>query len=178
MFEWPGPLSFRRTRATRAPDPALDLEGSSTSDTAAEHSQEEQSGLFYLHPASREEADPSDSSILDVVAVHGLGGHWEATWRKGDTVWLRDLLPTQLLEQVGCNVRVLSYGYKASVFFSNSSINVRNAANTLLQRLYHARESDAEKKRNLVFVAHSVGGIIVKQVLYLHTFLGKSLIAA
>lgn len=166
-----------RSSARRGSASHLDLEQSSTPRGAAEQVEKESSGLFYFHPASRAETDIDDSSVVDIVAVHGLGGHWEATWRKGDIVWLRDLLPSQLHDEVGCNVRVLSYGYQASMFFTDSRMNIRNAANMLLEALYHERESDAERKRKLVFVAHSVGGVVVKQVFSPAPNLENSLIA-
>ena len=39
---------------------------------------------------------------IDIVAVHGLGGHFEGTWTDSDSnkLWLRDFLPSQL-EEVG-----------------------------------------------------------------------------
>lgn len=39
---------------------------------------------------------------VDIVAVHGLGGHFEETWTDSDSkqLWLRDFLPSQL-EEVG-----------------------------------------------------------------------------
>ncbi|KAL9134423.1 MAG: hypothetical protein Q9175_004393 [Cornicularia normoerica] len=50
----------------------------------------EQYGLFFLHK--------TDDADVDIVAVHGLSGHFEDTWTDSVSkqLWLRDFLPSQL----------------------------------------------------------------------------------
>lgn len=50
----------------------------------------EQCGLFIL--------DENPNPDIDIVAVHGLGGHFEKTWTDNNSqkLWLRDFLPSQL----------------------------------------------------------------------------------
>lgn len=65
------------------------------------------------------------------MAIHGLGGDPEETWKHGDdTLWLRDLLPDALP-----GVRVFSYGYPSDIFFSSSTATIRDYALHLLSRL-------------------------------------------
>ena len=54
-------------------------------------------------------------TLYSIVAVHGLGGDSYATWTTGDTLWLRDLLPS-LFD----NPRILTFGYDARAFLSPS----------------------------------------------------------
>ena len=58
----------------------------------------------------------------------------------------------------------MSYGYNAGTFFSNSVTDVEDQAKMLLQALNLERQSPSEKERPLIFIAHSLGGIIVKKV--------------
>ncbi|KAK0706162.1 Alpha/Beta hydrolase protein, partial [Lasiosphaeria miniovina] len=104
-----------------------------------------------------------------VVAVHGLNGHRIETWTQTSgmgesTLWLKDLLHTKLP-----GVRVMTFGYDATVLGNTSEQKVRNHAGSLLAELRDLREGDdgpiGFNGRPIVFVAHSLGGIIVKQAL-------------
>lgn len=101
---------------------------------------------------------------LSIVAVHGLGGHWKKTWTgASDKLWLRDFLPGQLSDS-GIKSRIMSYGYDSDTAFSKSVTDIDDAAGMLLYRLDGDRQSMDEKSRPVVFVAHSLGGIVVKKV--------------
>ena len=101
---------------------------------------------------------------VDIVAVHGLGGDWENTWTADNgKLWLRDFLPDQLRE-VKCEPRIFSYGYDASTVFSKSVADIEDAATGLLNSLALERISKVEERRPLIFIAHSLGGIVVKKV--------------
>ena len=103
-------------------------------------------------------------SRRSIVAVHGLGGDWESTWTdSGDKLWLRDFLPKQLKE-AGVESRIFSYGYDASTAFSNSVADIDDQACILLDFLKLERSSSREEQRPIIFIAHSLGGIIVKKV--------------
>ncbi|KAK0645815.1 Alpha/Beta hydrolase protein [Cercophora newfieldiana] len=131
-------------------------------------------GLHILRDAPSNARRP-----IDVVAVHGLNGHPFETWTqagKGDsTLWLKDLLHTKLP-----GVRVMTFGYDATVLGNTSEQNVRANAGSLLAELRNRREGDdggdedsdegdhvGLNGRPIVFVAHSLGGIVVKQALTL-----------
>ncbi|KAA6410460.1 MAG: hypothetical protein FRX48_05882 [Lasallia pustulata] len=105
---------------------------------------------------------PEDPDV-DIIAVHGLNPtntefHAEATWTVEDKLWLRDFLPPQLP-----SARVLLFGYNANVAFETSIAGVGEQAINLLNRIASKREEAEE--RPIVFVAHSLGGIVVKRAL-------------
>ncbi|KAF4631578.1 hypothetical protein G7Y89_g6554 [Cudoniella acicularis] len=112
------------------------------------------------------EDKPSDQSkVVDVVAVHGLNGHYLNTWKTTnaageDIVWIRDFLPKQLP-----NARIMSYGYNSAVQFSKSVVGIGTFAEQLLEDLRSWRLTPEEKERPVIFICHSLGGIVVKQAL-------------
>lgn len=118
-----------------------------------------QFGMFIL------EDKPSDESkVVDVVAVHGLNGHYLKTWEclnaaGEEIVWIRDFLPKQLP-----SARIMSYGYNSAVQFSKSIAGVGTFAEQLLEDLRSWRLTPEEKERPVIFICHSLGGIVVKQV--------------
>lgn len=131
------------------------------------------------------------STRTSIVAVHGLNGHAYGTWTcreesraNIEPMWLRDFLPGQIPK-----ARILVYGYNSAVTGPNIGVSgVRDFAHDLLQRITDDR---AERKvrnsaclgivtdciqdnnRPLIFICHSLGGIVVKQVMR-HTLSCKS----
>ncbi|KAI0010316.1 hypothetical protein F4779DRAFT_316823 [Xylariaceae sp. FL0662B] len=106
--------------------------------------------------------DPSEPT-LDIVAIHGLNpldrrSHAEATWTAGDKVWLKDFLPREAPE-----ARILLFSYNSNVAFQTAAVGVREQAENLLNQLEKARTTDRD--RPLIFICHSLGGIIVKRAL-------------
>lgn len=59
----------------------------------------------------------------------------------------------------------MSYGYDSMTAFSKSVTDVEDQATMLLNALALNRSQLSEKKGPLVFIAHSLGGIVVKKVL-------------
>ncbi|CCA69904.1 related to LipA and NB-ARC domain protein-Aspergillus clavatus, partial [Serendipita indica DSM 11827] len=99
--------------------------------------------------------------VVDIVAIHGLEGHREKTWSTEDgTLWLRDFLPTDI-----SNARVLSYGYDADTRSTEcvSTLTMRRHAEGLAQALSRIRKDSP--RRPIIFVAHDLGGIILKWAL-------------
>lgn len=111
---------------------------------------------------------PHEDPEIDIVAVHGLNPtntkfHAYETWTStGGNLWLKDFLPTSLPT---VRARVLLFGYNANVAFKTSTAGVREQANNLLNRLYLIREGNDASQRPIVFICHSLGGIVVKQAL-------------
>ncbi|KAK8874992.1 hypothetical protein PGQ11_005506 [Apiospora arundinis] len=105
---------------------------------------------------------------VDIIFVHGLGGHSHETWSELETLsqdlvcWPRDLVPT-----VCPTARVLTWGYDTTVtegYFRNSKQNnVSQHGRNLLYDLVLERVSCI--KRPIMWVAHSLGGIILQQAL-------------
>ncbi|KAF2229076.1 hypothetical protein EV356DRAFT_494418 [Viridothelium virens] len=111
---------------------------------------------------------PENGHKADIVFVHGLGGGSRWTWSKSrnpELLWPLTFLP---LEPDICLARILSFGYNAN-FKKAGSVGtvVLDFAKELLFDLKYARD---EAKRDLkmgrvplIFVVHSMGGLIVKE---------------
>ncbi|KAF9011454.1 hypothetical protein BDZ89DRAFT_1077817 [Hymenopellis radicata] len=109
----------------------------------------------------------AEGSQIDIVALHGLNGHafrsWEFHGENGENfMWLRDSLPEQLP-----GARIMTYGYNANVLSDVSTGRLRTFAETFLERLYQVRASSEAHDRPLILIAHSMGGLVVKQALIL-----------
>ncbi|KAI0523879.1 hypothetical protein F5B22DRAFT_421947 [Xylaria bambusicola] len=102
----------------------------------------------------------------DIVLVHGLMGDYVDTWKaEDDTVWPRDLLPQALHKQAGLRIRVLSFEYGGSIMGTSSRAGIDDTAHNLLQYLYDKREDQRDKSRPIIFVGHSLGGVIIKRAI-------------
>ncbi|KAF2649651.1 hypothetical protein K491DRAFT_610366 [Lophiostoma macrostomum CBS 122681] len=108
---------------------------------------------------------PITKAVKSVVAVHGLGGHYRNTWTaENGKLWLRDFLPLQL-QTIEIEARILSYGYNSTTAFSKAVTDINDEAEMLLNRIWGERSTDEEKARPIFFVAHSLGGILVKKAM-------------
>lgn len=74
-------------------------------------------------------------------------------------MWIRDSLPVHLP-----NVRAIIYGYDSRLVKSRSFQSIGEIAGTFRDRLLPMRYSTSNP-RPLVFLAHSLGGIILKKAL-------------
>ena len=106
-------------------------------------------------------------ATVDVVLVHGLNGDPQKTWtsEKRKTFWPSQLLPPFLTDS---KARILTYGYDADVVsFTDgaSKDRIHNHAETLIQKLYSNRRLKNATERPIIFVAHSLGGLVVKRAL-------------
>ena len=119
-------------------------------------------GLDLLHPYST--STGSGHLTVDIVAVHGLNGDAIRTWTepKSKKLWLQDFLPASIE-----GTRVMSFRYNAAAAFGNTTATIRDHASDLLGSLVAHRGDEDETARPIVFIAHSLGGIIVKQALVL-----------
>jgi hypothetical protein len=109
------------------------------------------------------EQQGSTSGAVDIIALHGLNGHYRDTWTSPVTGsnWLIDegFLPSQIP-----NARIMSYGYNSQVELSKSTADIGAFAEGLLYQLQTWRRTAEEKKRPIIFICHSLGGIVAKKV--------------
>jgi protein SERAC1 len=100
--------------------------------------------------------------------VHGLGGDSFSTWTKDGVNWLSDLLPLKAADGAFQNARIMTYGYDARVFIrpfaAKTTGRTFTFAEALLGDLSDMRSSQEEKVRPLIFMGHSLGGIVIKSV--------------
>ncbi|KAH7161817.1 hypothetical protein EDB81DRAFT_610202, partial [Dactylonectria macrodidyma] len=98
---------------------------------------------------------------LSIVAVHGLNGKAYKTWAQDGKLWLADFLPLDIPY-----ARIFTYGYNSRVAFAGSASGVDDHSRTLLERLMAKRRQFGHtEKRPLLFICHSLGGVIVKRAL-------------
>ena len=138
---------------------------------------------FGLSEVSKPDAGISQ---VDIVFVHGINGHPSGTWtsEKENTFWLAQLLPRFVEE---AKARVLVYGYDADTVSSTKEIahsdtpfdrhappksitplgqdRIHNHAEHLVATLWANRSRRHATDHPIVFVAHSLGGIVVKRAL-------------
>ncbi|KAK0611365.1 Alpha/Beta hydrolase protein [Immersiella caudata] len=134
-----------------------------SSEARAVRPRSERYGLMLL--AGGLDARPDDAGTeqypVDIIAVHGLNGDAYTTWtHKNGVLWLQDLLPDLL---PGC--RVFTFGYPSQVVFSTSFAQVQEYARQLLSSLRDVQEHSDKRPRSIIFICHSLGGIVCKQAL-------------
>lgn len=118
--------------------------------------------------------------LISVVFVHGLRGHREQTWcctgalpidqrcpgGTGSTTrgnsWPELLLPAKIPQ-----ARILTFGYDADVvhFSRPAGLNSIGAhAADLVARLANIRDRTENSDLPIIFVAHSLGGLVCEDV--------------
>lgn len=101
--------------------------------------------------------------LIDVVFVHGFGGAFDKTWMSSSSdepdgpfwpAWLSADIPS---------IAVYSLGYPASRLarWNTTDVTLHERAKAVLELLAARRIG----QRPLVFVCHSLGGLLVKQIL-------------
>ncbi|KAI5804940.1 hypothetical protein EDC01DRAFT_351408 [Geopyxis carbonaria] len=111
---------------------------------------------FYgLTPLNSSEGE----TLMDIVAVTGLAGHAYGSWRNKESfaMWLHDFLPYDFK-----NCRIMTYGYGLDL---KKEGRILDHAKMFLAQLNTARRSSQEKRRPIIFIGHSLGGILILQML-------------
>lgn len=114
--------------------------------------------------------EPGSPPSIDIVFVHGLGGTSRQTWSRNknpDLFWPHKWLPIEPEIQTA---RILSFGYNANFSATGppSLASISDFAKDLLYGMKFGKD-DAMKelgigKRPVIFVVHSMGGLVVKKV--------------
>ncbi|KAK9578899.1 hypothetical protein V6Z98_005612 [Aspergillus fumigatus] len=120
-------------------------------------------GIIVLHdPSATDEKHRVHKTVFDLVAIHGLNGDPINTWTHTETevMWLRDLLPAAIPD-----IRIMTFGYNARFKNFTAQQDLRSISLKLLAELVDLRTTEDEKSRPIVFVCHSLGGIIAKKAL-------------
>ncbi|RFU33775.1 hypothetical protein B7463_g2523, partial [Scytalidium lignicola] len=105
-------------------------------------------------------------ATIDICFVHGLTGNQDSTWTasKESVPWPTRLLPPKLPR-----ARLLTWGYDAYVVRASvaSKNGLMDHAKNLLIDLTNDRDSCGASDRPLIFVAHSLGGLVCKEAILL-----------
>lgn len=119
-------------------------------------------GLHVVH-------DPPTERAVDIIFVHGLGGTSRLSWswnRDLSLFWPQEWLP---LEPGLQDARMLTFGYNAHFMSQAKDIfNISDFAKDLLLQMKFANDENVKSLNighvPIIFVAHSMGGLVVKKV--------------
>lgn len=104
--------------------------------------------------------------VVDICFVHGLTGNRIETWKAANR---EDPWPQDLLSKEIPNARILTFGYDAYIVKSGFATASRNRlidhATKLLVALQGLRWKTKTVSRPLIFVAHSMGGLLCKHAI-------------
>ncbi len=101
--------------------------------------------------------------IADCLAISGLASHAFGSWQpRGNDktfMWIRDQVPGSVP-----GARVIVYGYESKLAGSQSFQQISDIAIGLISQI-KANGGAKEDAKPLVFLAHSLGGIVLKEAL-------------
>ncbi|KAI0502713.1 ribonuclease-like protein p/mrp subunit [Xylaria bambusicola] len=125
------------------------------------------SGVNHHEGAALTVVYQGDNPEIDIIAVHGINGDAVHTFssKSNNRFWLSDddMLPRDVK-----NARIMTYSYPASVtalLGGTSSDRILQHAQTMIAELVADRELEHATERPIIFICHSLGGIVVKRAL-------------
>ncbi|OBT69998.1 hypothetical protein VE03_00646 [Pseudogymnoascus sp. 23342-1-I1] len=165
----PTPLPERANREWHFPIPTENNSGNSSPDEDDDIIPQEQiitidshfKGITVLRSFSN-----LDEHKIDIIAISGLGGHAFGSFkaRGGQHMWLCDSLPRDLP-----GAQIMIYGYNTQLHGSTSFQDIESLASTFRASIAAQRTPDltSDKPRTvpLIFIAHSLGGLIIKEAI-------------
>ncbi|KAI0466630.1 hypothetical protein F4859DRAFT_293820 [Xylaria cf. heliscus] len=127
-----------------------------TGDTS-KHDQEAPKGPLGLTTLST----PGGQAVADLFFVHGLNGGSRSTWSKTSdgTFWPQDWLS---FDDGFHDVRIHTFGYSSGVNHE-SVLNVHDFASNLLACIHHCPAVASSPSGPILFVGHSMGGLVIKK---------------
>ncbi|KFY17537.1 hypothetical protein V492_00596 [Pseudogymnoascus sp. VKM F-4246] len=150
--------------------------------TYDEESQAESSHSSRLHQiftpleTYRNDADGSyefhGEAAVDIIAVHGLAGSYSTSWsveeKDGNQYhWLKEKLPKDIPI-----ARILNFEYDSEWYADPSHVDLDECGAQLLRAIVQDRRHQGElaecpsrRKRPIIFIGHSFGGLVIKQAL-------------
>ncbi|KAF3010451.1 hypothetical protein E8E14_002400 [Neopestalotiopsis sp. 37M] len=131
------------------------------STSSASDRKNEPLGLHVIH-------DPGESHAVDIIFVHGLGGTSRMSWswdRDLANFWPQEWLP---LEPELSDARILTFGYNAHFMSQKGDVfNISDFAKDLLLQMKFGLDANVQAleigKVPILFVVHSMGGLVVKK---------------
>ena len=115
-------------------------------------------------PEGIKELHSCDDAVVDVCFVHGLTGDREQTWTatSQEAPWPQLLLPQRLK-----HARILTWGYDAYLVRKGvaSSNRLIDHSTNLVHDLTTDRAEHIASSRSLIFVTHSLGGLVCKMAI-------------
>ncbi|KAK4449085.1 hypothetical protein QBC34DRAFT_97915 [Podospora aff. communis PSN243] len=120
-----------------------------------------------FHGVTTLSAPPTESDGVDIIAISGIGGHAFGSFKErgGHHMWLRDAVPGDL-RWGGVEhpiARIMIYGFSSRMANSRSVQSLEDLSNSFRDSLLPL--STETNHRPIIFIAHSLGGLIVKQML-------------
>ncbi|KAJ4047520.1 hypothetical protein NW761_007423 [Fusarium oxysporum] len=105
-----------------------------------------------------------ENAQADIVFLHGLRGDREKTWTKNGVVWPKDLLSNDIPA-----TRIFLFGYDTNITSPGQSgvtkTEIHSDAEDVCAKLAAERLSTQTVDRPIIFVAHSLGGLVAAQIL-------------
>ncbi|QGI61754.1 hypothetical protein CEK26_005722 [Fusarium fujikuroi] len=98
----------------------------------------------------------TDQASADIVALHGLGGDWNRTWSSFGYCWLKHALIPKF---PSCRILSLNYPDMLSILSAHPP-----DINGLIHDIIRDRRQGNRSKSPIIFLGHSFGGTILKQV--------------
>ena len=121
-----------------------------------------ESKLEWLAGVEPQNGSPNSDREADIVFVHGLGGHFHSTWHPQESKTDRDFFPSWLAQDFD-RFSIWSIGYDADpVSFNQNDLPLVELGDDIKSLLANSGELG---DKPIFFITHSLGGIVVKQML-------------